>query len=62
MDLQNLIKQAQDLISLPEIYYRAQELLDDPSSDAATLARVIETDTGLSVRLLRMANSPFYSP
>lgn len=57
-----MIKDAQDLVSLPEIYYRAQELLDDPSSDSVALARVIETDTGLSVRLLRIANSAFYSP
>lgn len=62
MDLHEMIKDAQGLVSLPEIYYRAQELLDDPNCDAVTLARVIETDTGLSARLLRIANSPFYSP
>lgn len=62
MDLQEMIKNSHNLVSLPEIYYRAQELLDDPGSDSVALARVIETDTGLSVRLLRIANSALYSP
>jgi putative nucleotidyltransferase with HDIG domain len=62
MDLSEMVRNAQGLISLPEVYYRAQELLDDPSSDSGSLAKVIETDTGLTARLLRIANSPLYRP
>ena len=62
MELQELIENAQELVSLPEIYYRAQELLDDPTSSSGKLAMVIENDAGMTARLLRIANSPFYSP
>jgi HD-like signal output (HDOD) protein len=60
MELNELILQSQRLVSLPEVYYRAQELLNDPKSDRGLLAKVIETDSGLSARLLRIANSPFF--
>ena len=60
MDLSEMVRNAQNLISLPEVYYRAQELLDDPTSDSGSLARVIESDTTLTARLLRIANSPLY--
>lgn len=62
MELHDLIRDAQNLVTLPEIYYRAQELLDDPRSDTKTIGTVIETDAALTARLLRIANSPLYSP
>jgi putative nucleotidyltransferase with HDIG domain len=60
MELQALIRDANHLVSLPEIFYRAQELLDDPRADSRTIGKVIETDAGLTARLLRIANSPLY--
>lgn len=58
--LEDLIRGAHGVVSLPEVYYRVQELIDDPRHDLATLARVIESDTGLTARLLRAVNSPLY--
>ncbi|QSA98022.1 HDOD domain-containing protein [Methylococcus sp. EFPC2] len=62
MELNDLIRDTQQLVTLPEIYYRAQELLDDPRSDSKTIGVVIESDANLTARLLRIANSPLYSP
>ena len=60
MELQQLIRDAGNLVSLPEIYYRAQELLEDPHCEAGKLGKVIETDAGLTARLLAIANSAYY--
>jgi putative nucleotidyltransferase with HDIG domain len=60
MELRDLIRRAQSVVSLPEVYYRVQELIDDPGHDTGTLARVIESDSGLTARLLRAVNSPLY--
>ena len=60
MELQQLIRDAGNLVSLPEIYYRAQELLEDPHCDCGKLGKVIETDAGLTSRLLAIANSAYF--
>lgn len=58
--LGELIRATHGVVSLPEVYYRAQELLDDPRHDLGSLAKTIETDAGLAARLLRVVNSPLY--
>ena len=47
------------LVSLPEIYLKVRELLDDPNSSLVDVARVISVDPGLASRILRIANSAF---
>ncbi len=49
-----------NLVSLPEVYFRANELLADPHSSAADLGEVIRHDPGLAARLLKIVNSSFY--
>jgi len=58
--LQNLLEQDSQLSSLPEIFIRVSELLDDEDSSAARIGQVIETDPSLSSRILKMVNSAFY--
>lgn len=60
LPLAELIRSTHSVVSLPEVYYRVQSLLEDPDHDLGTLARVIEADTGLTARLLRAVNSPLY--
>ncbi len=60
MELRDLIRSTHNVVSLPEVYYRVQELIDDPNHDTGTLAKVIESDSGLTARLLRAVNSPLY--
>ncbi|MFT5218642.1 MAG: HD-like signal output (HDOD) protein [Planctomycetota bacterium] len=56
-----LIKEIDKLVSLPDIYYRIESIITDPASTTATVAKLLECDVDLSARLLRMANSAFYS-
>ena len=49
-----------ELSSPPEIYTRVTQILDDPSSTSADVARVIEKDPALTARLLKIINSAFY--
>ncbi|NDY41295.1 HDOD domain-containing protein [Dissulfurirhabdus thermomarina] len=49
-----------DVSSLPDIYQRISRAVDDPLSTSADIGRIISEDTGLSARLLRIVNSPFY--
>lgn len=49
------------LASFPDIYYKIKEVLDSPISSAAHMADLVEKDTSLSAKLLKMVNSAFYS-
>lgn len=55
-----LVTSAVQLISLPEIFIRLNERVNDPRSSAKDIGRVLEKDTALSTRLLKVVNSPFY--
>jgi putative nucleotidyltransferase with HDIG domain len=59
-EIETLIDSVRKLISLPEVYYRARELLEDPYSDSGEIGKVIECDTGLTARLLQIVNSALY--
>lgn len=48
------------LVSLPEVFVRVNEMIDNPHYSAADIGRVISQDTGLAARLLKIVNSPFY--
>lgn len=48
------------LPTLPDIAIRIQETMDRESSTVNELVSVISTDAALSVRLLKVANSPIY--
>lgn len=55
-----LIEQAQELATLPDVYVRVREVLEDTTSSHDDVAAAIATDSALSARLLRIANSAFY--
>jgi putative nucleotidyltransferase with HDIG domain len=60
MGLPELLRRTRDVVSLPEVYYRTQDIIDDPSHDIGTLARIIQSDCGLTARLLKIVNSALY--
>jgi putative nucleotidyltransferase with HDIG domain len=50
-----------DLIpSPPFIYKKLQEVLNDSNSSFKDITKVIDVDPGLTIRLLKIVNSPFY--
>lgn len=46
------------LPTLPEVALQVREATHDPDIDVARLARVIQNDTALSARIIKVANSP----
>ena len=61
MNIKLLAKSASKLFTLPEIVVKIQDLIYDPSSSASDIAKLIAIDPSLSARLLKIANSSFYS-
>ncbi|WP_243439555.1 HDOD domain-containing protein [Fundidesulfovibrio soli] len=46
--------------AMPEVLAQLAQVMDDPSAFPAELAEIIQGDPGLSARLLKVVNSPFY--
>ncbi len=57
----DLITENLELLSLPEIVVRINAMIDDPECSAVDIAEVIGQDAGLTARLLKLVNSPFYN-
>ena len=55
-----LVKDAVGLVSLPDIYIRLRSLLDRPDYALAEVGALIGQDPGLTARLLRLVNSPYF--
>lgn len=60
MTLEMLLQQDSELSSLPEIFIKVSELLDDENSSSAQIGQVVETDPSLTSRILKMVNSAYY--
>lgn len=61
MDVRAVIEESARLYSLPEICLRLQELIVAPETDLDELSELIMLDPALTSRLLKLANSSFYS-
>jgi len=57
-----LIRMVDDLPSLPDRYARIREVIEDPRSGAAELARIVSTDQATTLMVLKFANSPMHNP
>lgn len=58
---QDFIKGSVRLSSLPEIYFKINDVINDPESSFGDVAVIISNDVALSVRLLKIVNSSFYN-
>lgn len=56
----SLVENVLQLISLPEIYLRLQQVIDDPDHTRDQVAEILSYDPSLSARVLRIANSSYY--
>lgn len=61
VDPVSLMRSEIKLPSLPQVFIEMRQVINDPSSSASDVAKVISQDTALSAFLLRMVNSAFYS-
>ncbi len=60
IEMQAMVKNAGTLISFPDVFLRVNDMVNDPKSTSGDIAKLISQDPGLTVRLLKVANSPFY--
>lgn len=60
ISFEEIVEQVDDLVTLPGVFLRINEMIESQESSATEIAAVLAQDPGLTVRLLRVANSPFY--
>lgn len=60
-NLQFLINDVNKLVSLPDVYYRLESLIEQPTSTLHDFADVLSLEPDICARLLSLANSAFYS-
>ena len=60
MTPREIVADIQQLVSLPDVCFRINELVEDPFVSVAEISELISQDPGLSAQLLKIANSPYY--
>jgi HD-like signal output (HDOD) protein len=55
-----ILKSIGDLPPMPQVVFKAREILADANSSFEDLAKVLESDPAVATRILKMANSPYY--
>jgi len=60
VNLKTIVRRIDDLPTLPRSVFRITELVNNPTSSAKDLAKVITDDQVLTARLLKLVNSSFY--
>lgn len=60
-ELKKIIDGITDLPSLPSVIVKVMEVLNNPKSSAQDVKKIIENDYIQTVRILRVANSSYYS-
>lgn len=61
MTPEKLIQGSIKLVSLPEVFFQINEMLDDPRFGAVEIGNVINKDPAMTVRLLKIVNSALYN-
>jgi len=60
IDLKSLVTDIQGLVSLPEVALKINAAVDDPGASVDDIGKLISQDPALTIRVLAIANSPFY--
>ncbi len=58
--IESLVREITDLVSFPEVYLRLSELLEQPDATTRDIGNLIAQDPSLTLRVLKLANSPLY--
>jgi HD-like signal output (HDOD) protein len=58
--IESQLQEVTELISLPEIYLKFNQLMDDPSAGNEDFARLVQLDQSLTARLLHVVNSAYF--
>ena len=60
MSPETLVQEISELVSLPVVVAKINQLVDDPKSSSSDIGDLIIQDPGLTAKVLRVANSAFY--
>ena len=60
IEIKSLVDDIQGLVSLPEVALKISDLIDDPDTSVDDVGKLISQDPALTMRVLAVANSPFY--
>ena len=60
VEIRRRVFQIERLAAMPQVLWRLVEALGDERTDARSLAKLIESDPGLTAKLLGLANSAYY--
>lgn len=60
-DFQSVVRSIRDLPPVPAVATKVLEMLGDPNVNYSKLGKAISSDPAVSARLLKVANSAFYS-
>lgn len=60
LTLYNIINRVEELPEVPQIAFRAIQLLNNPETEVSSLAEVISSDQALTAKVLRLCNSAYY--
>jgi HD-like signal output (HDOD) protein len=55
-----IIRRLQELPPMPQVMFKAREVMNDPKSNFKALSDILETDQALAARVLRLSNSAYY--
>ena len=58
--LEQLVGKGQELPSLPEIYLRVSEQLEDEATTVQQIGNTVQHDPAITSRVLKMVNSAYY--
>lgn len=60
-DIKTIVSDSTKLFSLPTIFHKINQVVNDPETTFQDVAEIISQDVSLTARLLKIANSSFFS-
>ncbi len=60
LKIENVLPMIKELPTLPDVVFKVNEVVNDPSTSATDLETVISRDQAIAAKILRLVNSAFY--
>lgn len=60
LNIEKVLAKVKDLPTLPDVVFKVNEVVNDPSTSASDLEEVISRDQAIAAKVLRLVNSAFY--
>ena len=57
---QQVLRKLNDLPPMPQVVFRAREIISNPDSEMQELAELLESDQAIATKVLKLANSSYY--